>query len=768
MMKAISRNYTMILIAAVLAGVTTDAWAQDEGQDDESRRQGVIEEIIVTAQKREESQQDVPLAITAFTGMELAKRQAVTLEALQGAVPNVQIGHFFNTPRTAVFTIRGMGVIEPNLYGGMTVQVVVDGVPQMFSMLALLNLYDLERIEVNRGPQGTLYGANTTGGVINVITRQPTGEYGGDARLTLGNWNRLDANAAINFPISENLAGKVTVMHHSRNGWVTDVVSNTDMGSTNITAVRAYLKWAPSESFDATLIGELSRARDGSPITINGALPGEVLYRPPGSSPVPIPGPGLGIMYPGPCQEPGQRCEAPDKYLSANQVQDMSDLDVYAATLTMNWNTSFGQVTSITGFKSFDLRELTDTDGTPFFLMDTDRPTDGWQFSQELRGTFKPRDNVELIVGAFGHYQTYHHEQNFRIQFALPGLRQFLQEDQDKWSVSVFAHSFIDLTSKLRLQIGGRFSHEDTEMTDTVDTFLNFEGDSVWSGDTFLNGISASANDTWDEWAAKIGLDYRLSEEILAYGFFSRGFKSGGFVGRILFPEDIGPYDPEYVKTLEGGIKSDWLDGRLRVNVAGFYNKYDDMQLSIIYFIFDEDLGALVNSTTTANAANSETYGFELEVTAIPVAGLTLNGSLGYLYAEYSDFPYVNPGTLVQTNLKGFRLQNAPEWTGTFGGRYEFPLGSGMATIGATYQYVGSKFNTHLENTPRSEIQPTHIIDANLKWTPPDERWSVDFWVLNLADNRYIGSGFDAGPGVFALLSYLPPRQYGVSFNYNW
>lgn len=764
MKMSINRHCT-IVIAAVLAGVTTDAWAQDEGQDEESRRQGIIEEIIVTAQKREESQQDVPFAITTFTGMELAKRQAVTLEALQGAVPNVQIGHFNNTPRSAVFHIRGMGIIESNIYGGMTVQVVVDGVPQMFSMLALLNLYDLERIEVNRGPQGTLYGANTTGGVINVVNRQPTGEYGGDARLTLGNWHRIDADAALNFPISENLAGKVTVMHHSRDGWITDVVNNTDMESSNISAVRGYLKWTPSESFDATLIGELSRARDGSNASANGAVEGEpLLYRPPGSSP----GPGLGIMYQGPCQ-PNQRCEAPDHYLSANSSgPDMSDLDVYAATLTMNWNTSFGQVTSITGFKSFDLHEFIDADGSPFFLLDTDRPTDGWQFSQELRSTFKPRDNVELIVGAFGHYQTYHHEGNVRFQFALPGLRQNQIEDQDKWTVSVFAHSFIDLTSKLRLQIGGRFSHEDTEMTDTSDVFLNFEGDSVYSGDTLLSRFVVSESGTWDEWAAKIGLDYRLSEEILAYGFFARGFKSGGFVGRIALPEDIGPYDPEYVKTLEGGIKSDWLDGRLRVNVAGFYNKYDDMQLPVLYFFFDEVLGANVHSTSIVNAANAETYGFELEVTAIPVAGLTLNGSLGYLYAEYSDFPYINPGTFTQTNLKGFRLQNAPKWTGTFGGRYEFPLGSGMATIGATYQYVGSKFNTHLENTPRSEVQPTHYINANLEWTPDNGRWSVDFWVLNLADNRYIASIFDAGPGLFGLVSYLPPRQYGVSFNYDW
>jgi len=458
-------------------------------------------------------------------------------------------------------------------------------------------------------------------------------------------------------------------------------------------------------------------------------------------------------------------------------VPDFSDLDTYALTLTMNWDTSLGQITSISGYKKFDLREFTDADGTPFWFMDTDRPTDGWQFSQEVRGNFNPSDNVNLIVGGFYTYQTYHHEQNFRPMFALRGLRQLTQEWQDKWTASVFAHSFITLTPKLTLQVGGRYSHEDTKMKDSSENFLNFgcdfTCDTVWSGDTSIGGFVVSGSDSWDDWAAKIGLDYKVNDDVLLYGFYSRGFKSGGFVGRITYPQDIGPFDPEYVDTIEGGIKSDLMGGRLRVNLAGFYNWYKDMQLPIIYYGEDEQTGAVQHSSTIINAAKSETYGFELEATTIPVEGLTINGSVGYLHAEYTDFPFIDPSTVgpvipEQINLKGYRLQNSPKWTYTFGARYEFPLGSGLAAIGGEFQHVGNKYNTNLQNTPRSEIQPTDYINANLEWTPDDRRWSINIWALNLADERYIDSVFDGGAGSLALVSYAPPRQYGVSFNYNW
>ena len=247
-MKRLGVKVSRLAICSALAAglvMPIAAHAQQEAQETAvaEPRTG-IQEIVVTAQKRAENLQNVPISVTAVTGDALAATQATSLQALQGSIPNVQIDNFANTPQSAVFTIRGIGVIEPDPYAGNTVSIVVDGVPQFFSMGALLDLYDVDRIEVLRGPQGTLFGANTTGGVINVVTAQPTGEFGGHIKAAYGNWNRFDVSGAIEIPLVEDtLSFKVAGIHTERDGWVTNVVDGSDMGSKNLNAVRAYLKF---------------------------------------------------------------------------------------------------------------------------------------------------------------------------------------------------------------------------------------------------------------------------------------------------------------------------------------------------------------------------------------------------------------------------------------------------------------------------------------------------------------------------------------------
>jgi iron complex outermembrane receptor protein len=737
----------------------------------EQHSQGV-ETVTVTSQKKEENIQSVPIAVTALTSTQIEKTQSFTLEGLQGAVPNVQIGHFANTPHSAVFNIRGMGVIDPDPYAGNTVSIVVDGVPQYFNMVSLLNMFDIERVEILRGPQGTLFGANTTGGVVNVVTKQPTGEFGGEALASVGNYGRLDLNAAMDFPIIDGvLAGKVTVMHHGQDGFFTNVVDGKSMGDVDTTAVRSYLKYTGGDDFDATLVGEYVSSRNGSPALVNGAVPGEAFYVAPG---IVYPG-ALLPMYESPCQ-PGLPCKAPKKYYSGNgQVPDQSDMDSYAGTLTMNWDSPIGQLTSITGYKSFSLKEYTDQDLSPVFLHDTYRPTKGWQFSQELRDRLQVTDGFELQLGGFVMVDHFYHVQNYRLQFAVPGFRQLTEMDQDNWSGSLFAQGYVDLTDSLRLQAGIRYTHERTKMTVGINNFMNFNGDSVFSGDTYIGGFLADGDQnldyitrakSWDNIGAKVGLDWQAADDMLLYAYYSRGFKSGGFVGRIVFPSDIGPYNPEYVDTVEGGIKSDWLDKRLRVNLALFQNWYKDMQVANIYRTKDVQ-GNDVNGNSILNAASSVIRGFELEVTTVPVDGLTLNGSLAYLAAHYSDFPFVDPNTLAVTQLKGNRLQNAPKWSATLGFTYAFTAGPGTMQLGMQYKYVSGKFNSNVLNTPRSYIQPTNLVDANIDWSPDNERWTISFWGRNLFDKRYIDVSYDS-PGYFALVGYAPPREYGVSFKYKW
>jgi iron complex outermembrane receptor protein len=263
---------------------------------------------------------------------------------------------------------------------------------------------------------------------------------------------------------------------------------------------------------------------------------------------------------------------------------------------------------------------------------------------------------------------------------------------------------------------------------------------------------------SWNNVGWKLGLDYRATDDVLLYGYWARGFKSGGFTGRIGIPQDIGPYDPEKVDTFELGFKADFLNRRLRTNVAAFYTNYRDMQLAQIYF-----LGSgtdLVQGNTILNAASSRIKGVEAEVTAAPVDGLTLNASVAYLSAKYHDFNFTEPNGTI-TSLKGQRLQNAPKWTASAGFNYEFPIGSMKGRIGAAYNYTSEKLLTSIKDVPRARVQPQHLVNANADLMINDNI-TIGVYGTNLFDQRYINSVFDS-PGTLGLVNYAPPRQYGIS-----
>lgn len=719
-----------------------------------------LEEIVVTAQKRTENIQDVPISVAAISGDMVEKTQATSLRNLQGLVPNLQINNFPNTPNSAVFTIRGIGVIEPDPFAGNTVSIVQDGVPQFFNMGALLDLFDVESIEVLRGPQGTLFGANTTGGVVNVRTRQPTGEFGGRAELTLGKWERQDIKAAVDFPIVENvLAGKVSFMNHQRDGWVENIVDGSDLDSRDVTVLRGALKLTPEgmSDFDLTLATEYAESRNGSPAITNSAQPGDLFYIEQGTR---FPNAAL-PMYKNPC--PGNAltssCRAPSRYYAGSDVRDQNDMDTYRVTLTANWyNTAIGDVVAITGYKKFDIHEFTDNDGSPLFGIDTDRRTEGWQFSQELRTAFDISERWHMQVGGFYLQTNYEHVSDLTLEFSLPGLSGRNTQEQDNWSGSLFVQNYFDLTDRLRLQAGLRYTHEYTEMTAGDFGFLKPDGPAQWGVGPQIYGFEVKDDERWDELGWKLGLDYRLTEDVLLYGYYARGFKSGGFVGRINAPEAIGPYDPETIDTFEVGMKGDFLDSRLRANIAAFYMIYEDMQLAQ-NFILE---GGSPVGTTIYNVAESNIWGTELELTALLTEGLSVNTSMAYLHAEYDDFI-----TTDGVDLSGERLQNAPKFTASVGINYERPVGDGIAEASLLYRHTGEKYLQNLANPAIAKIQATDLVNANLSWTPLSENWSIELWANNLLDKRYIDS-VTWNPGLFTQVFYQPPREWGVTFRLKW
>jgi iron complex outermembrane recepter protein len=754
------------LSALAIIALPASAHAQEAQAEDAPA--GGLGEIVVTAQKKAESIQSVPISIAAVGGEQLAAMNVTTLQALQGSVPNVQIDNFANTPNNAVFTIRGIGVIEPDPYAGNTVSIVVDGVPQFFSMGALLDTYDTNRVEILRGPQGTLFGANTTGGVVNVVTNQPTGEFGGYVRGTYGNWNRFDVNASIEAPLAKDLVSvKVAGIHTQRDGWVTNVWNGEDMGRKNVDAVRGQLYITPSPDLKITLQGEYVAARNGAPIVVNGGLPGEANYVPEGTfwNNAKLP------MYRSPCAVPNQPCVAPDKYFSGNnEVPDQSDMTTKFFIGTISYdNTPIGDITSITGYKNFTLFEYTDQDGTAKTNNATRRRTKGWQFSQELRSAFSAGDSFNAVAGLFYLKTHYNHYQMYHLDFALPGLIQYNVQDQGTESFSAFLQTYTQITDALKFSAGIRWTHDSVDARATLDTGLGSEKLTSPDWDkfdvTFPGSLDVGGKKSWSNVGWKLGLDYEVGRNQLVYASWARGFKSGGYTGRIGVAADGDtPYNPEKVDTFEVGLKADFLDRRLRTNFAAFYTNYRDMQVAQIYF----DSKTNVQGNRILNAAKSEIKGFELEVQAIPVEGLTLRGSLAYLDTKYKSFLYFDPVAAKVIDLKGYALQNAPKWASTLGANFTHTFANDSSIVAdVSWMYTGQKFYTAVVNTPRSTIQPTYYVDALLTYYGPDKRYSIGLWGKNLFDKRYISTVYDS-PGYMGLVGYAPPRQFGVTVGYNF
>lgn len=733
----------VFLASASFAIVAASGANAQEKPMDQSGDGGGIEEIVVTAQKTSESLQRVPIAVTAVSGIALERAQIKDIQGLANSIPNVQINSFSNSPDSAVFTIRGVGVNDADPYVGTTVSVVVDGVPVGVNTGALLSLFDIERVEILRGPQGTLFGANTTGGVVNVVTKQPTGKFGGEAQVVYGNYNRLDINAALNFPITEGLAGKISVLHTGSDGFFRAYSDGHRLGKRDMTSLRGYLKYTAGD-YDATLIGEYDRTRNGSQTGVMIAGPGDLFYDPVET--------GSGFNF-----RRGQ----------SNDQPDYNNRDTYSVTLTQNLTTGIGDLVSISSYRKYDNDLYSDDDAQTAVLLQTHRVSDHRQFSQELRLHADLTDSIKMIVGGFYFDQEYDLRQSTKLDGFMQGLGQPQRQHQKNWSISGFAQLYAQLTDALRLQGGIRYSHEKTTaLSSTANSFTTTPGGFASFDDPIIPGslIVATGSKAWNNVGYKIGLDWQATDTVLAYGYYARGFKSGGFTGRIAVAQDIGPFDPEHLDTFEVGIKADLFDRHLRLNLAAFYNDYKDMQITQNLTYLDGK-----NSAAIRNAGGAKTKGFELEATVIPVEGVTLNGAIAYLdayYTKYDTFVLDAAGNTVPVSYAGNRLMNAPKWNASAGITVTRPLGGGEVTATGQYTYTSSKY-TAFTDRPTELVTPVNLVNATLSWSPESEQWSIGIWGRNLFNEKYYGQKLTL-LGIGTLASLGNPREYGVDFKVRW
>jgi iron complex outermembrane receptor protein len=744
-------NQTTLRAASVgvgcsLAIFATQALAQTTGG---------LEEIVVTAQKREENMQEVPISVSAVTGDQIQSLHIHDLKDITGTIPNVQIQVNAGLTNAVSYVIRGIGIVaNPSPYVGTEVGTVVDGVVQTVNELGLVDRFDIERVEILRGPQGTLFGANTTGGVVNIVTRQPTGELDAYGQVGLGNYNAKNVSLAVNFPITSTLAGKAVVANRSRDGFYTNMYNGEDIGGVDSTGLRGYLRWTPSEELDVTLKLDGQKIRNGTDVLLNISYPGEIFFRE----------------------------DTPYDFKLFSDVPDQHDSDTYGGTLTAVWDSPIGEVTSITSYYDWKTRGYQDIDGIDTYGYAQIGNTTGWQGAQELRTVFKPTDNTELLLGAF--YQKWHYDSDGLgwLAFVDPGLQDRTLAEQDSENLSLFGQLYWDIGDRMRLQVGLRGSREKVEM-DRSDIFsIQPNGTDPKLGYGNLEGAielppdpanpPASGSETWDNFGGKIGLDYKFSDTVMGYGFYARGFKSGGFNGRISRAEDIGPFDPEYVDSFELGLKSDIFDRQVRLNFSVFLNKWTDMQVNEVFFDGDPPTA----HSAIVNAGEATTQGVEVEAQFVATDSLTFSASAGYLDATYDKFrtgsgppcpPQPEPQPVpCSNNFDGRDLPYSPEFMGAVTANYAFPLFDGQSHFTLQVTHNGERWGNFTQAS--SELMDSvTLVNTSLEWSPKGGEWTLALWARNLFDETYTHLALDAPP-IFTEGLLGNPREYGFDVRYGF
>jgi len=901
-------RYAMqVALAIVLAAAPSTGLFAAEG------RSKALEEVVVTATRREESQQDVPIPMTAVSGEALERAFAQDLRDLTQASPNVALEPVGIFQNAAAFVIRGQGTADIESASDSKVAILVDGVVQGRVSTALSDLVDVRSVEILRGPQGTLFGRNTIAGAVQIHHNAPEHNemiYGGSAQI--GDFGRRDLKGVLNLPILEDrLTARIAAKSTEHDGyWENEWLGGRDRGATDRLTVLPSLRFTPNERLDMVFRGEWSKTRDDTYLTSShhycrddpatlftggGSGPGgapdndlvittQTLYNLVvlGQDPFTAAGNAASL-----CGVPIEDQNSDDEYSVVN-TEDRgqgAEVDVWGITAEFNYDLKdLGTLTYIGNYREVDEDIIFTIDVAPHDLFAGRRVQEHDQFSHELRFASNFSDRYDFVVGGYYFEQEYTMlQESFGILFApnillttpdpggaptlsftdptTQGQAGWSNQVNDAWAV--FGQGNWHLTPKLTLTAGGRYTVESKDFSHcgvgAGDPLASFGSGTQGCNDVSLYtvdfttvlpgvltplyglnpaiGFDASGgaeggcvpvldpsggpitcnnrlrgDESWEEFTPMAGVSYQLSDDILLFATYARGFKSGGFNGRATTPTTIGPYDPETADNYEVGIKSEWFDSRLRVNLNAFYAEIQDFQQAFIR----PSQGAGGQETVQANLGEVQNEGFELEMQWLPTPSLNLWGNLSFLDIKQkgfctdgdgfsgsdpdnppppgpfsSELPQCAPaeritneigqflGWLVPTDnsnlLPGPR---APEWTAALGFSYEFDLQSlGRLSVSADWQYtseqlVAASRATELDGVRQfngdllSHFRKTaDIYNASIVWRDRSEKWRISAFGKNLTDEMYNQATTNVG----GLLNFRVPnirRHYGVELAY--
>jgi len=774
---------TIIMVAGGLP--VTPALAQDEG--------AMIEEVVVTAQRREQSLQETPLSITAFTAEEMAERSFTNLRQIGDATPNMRFtaaGTSSGRTSEALVFIRGIGQTDAWMTADPGVGIYVDGVYLARAAGSIIDLIDVERIEVLRGPQGTLFGRNTIGGAINVITTVPGEEKSGKAQFTTGRFGRIDVDAAFNGPLTENLYAKVAVASRKRDGYIKNLWDGAWDGDEDRQTIRGGLRWLASDDIEVTLNADYTRIDQNgigwSNVDINpqASLAGLWNFLVSGSA---------GVSW-------GEHWEPPKKNQTYGGHASVEEVDAWGVSMTVDWDLGSLALKSITSYRDLDSLSRNDGDASPVPFDDSPaNPELQDQFTQEFQFSGQAFDDrLNWIAGAYYFTEEPSFDTNislatgtFEALEAMPGalfplvggvpcppppgvflpcaggagnpfnvaldIRFKLIEELENTGYALFTQGTFDITDQLGLTAGVRYNYEEKDFS----VFQQHPTGQVQ--------IDASANDDWASWTPKVSIEYQIDSDYMVYASASRGFKSGGWNGRPTDEGGIQTYEEEFVWAYEVGFKTDWWNNRIRLNGAAYFNDYSDIQL--VSSQADPETGVM--RIITENGGDAEIMGFELEITALPLPELRLSAGVGTLDFEYTDFARPNCavaplGTSCTRLEEGNVLPQAPELTFNLSAQYMVSLtNAAKVLLQGDYYYV-DKFYVDPFNVEAIAAPSSEMINMRIAYVAPDDKWEVAAFVTNLTDEINIVNGFEVEAFGARAVTYSRPREWGLSVKYQY
>jgi len=734
----------------------------------------VLEEIVVTARKRSENLQDIPIAVTALTAENLDSRGFSNISQIGDVTPNMQFD--FTAPisgssNAAAIFIRGVGQTDFLLTTDPGVGVYLDGVYIARSMGGVQDLMDVRRVEVLRGPQGTVFGKNTIGGAINITTKKPVDEFSGQGDITTGRFNRIDGRLSVNFPVADNLFVRLSGATRNRHGYGKRLLTGEGMGNVNRDTVRLALRWKASDSIEVNITGDYTTANEQSPVTSAicfdgnacgnaGSLTG--LYNAfvaPGNDLTQY-GFGRGVPF-------DKRFLTGNAFTSYGTGPSGSKLKIWGLSATALWEGEDITIKSLTAYRKMDTSFARDGDHSPINLVHSSNKIIHRQFSQEfdfsgnlldgkldwLAGLYYFRERgsndifVSILKDLTGRATAPLPIFLFGPQFPPFGAKGITYVNNN--SAAAFAQMSYQLDDALSITAGLRYTHE-TKKVNILPVFFPLP-----PGVLVPILSETTGQNSFSNMSPRVSLDYKPHDNMMVYASFSKGFKSGGFTGRYVVPTPAPkPFSPESVSAYEVGFKADFLDKRLRLNGAAFYSDYKDIQVVIFNGVAPE----------SHNVARGHIKGVEVELSARPSAPWFISAGLGYIEAKYTG--------INATEFAGFGIPitlnsmfvNTPEWSLNALAEYSIFLDQGSEIkLQGDWSYR-SKLANDAVNTPELIQKGFSLFNARITYVAPDGKWEIAAFGTNLTDQIYIVSGAADKPSfASAEATYARPREWGIN-----